>query len=245
MTFDDSDEKFAVMRRGVTAVLEDDNSGHDMGHIDRVIALAERFCDELDQDVDAEVVRYAALLHEVDDYKIVGKEKSGEYANMSKIMSDAGLNLEVQDRVREIVSTMGYSKSLRGIRPKSIEGWVVSDADMCEAIGASGTLRAFQYAISDKGSGVIFDKNIWPEVDISAETYNSSGTTHSTDSFVNHHFEKLLKLKGMMLTEPGKREAGRRHVTMREFLQAFFVEQNAPEWEKFLEIFEKERNSAT
>ena len=55
--------------------------------------------------------------------------------------------------------------------------------------------------------------------------------------FINHFFEKLLKLKGLMLTEPGRIEAGNRHQIMVDFLRAYFHEKNAPEWSDFLEEY--------
>ena len=55
--------------------------------------------------------------------------------------------------------------------------------------------------------------------------------------FINHFFEKLLKLKGLMLTEPGRIEAENRHQIMVDFLRAYFREKNAPEWSEFLEEY--------
>ena len=55
--------------------------------------------------------------------------------------------------------------------------------------------------------------------------------------FINHFFEKLLKLKGLMLTEPGRIEAENRHQIMVDFLRAYFHEKNAPEWSDFLEEY--------
>lgn len=93
------------------------------------------------------------------------------------------------------------------------------------------------YAVSDKGSGVIFRKDVWPLVDITAEQYSGHGTTHDTDSFVNHFFEKLLKLRGMMMTEPGRQEATLRDEQMVGFLRALFREEGVPEWTDFLEQY--------
>jgi len=65
----------------------------------------------------------------------------------------------------------------------------------------------------------------------------SSIGTRATGSFVSQHFEGLLKLPGMMMTEPGKREAAEREEIMVQFLRGYFKEQNAPEWDKFLERY--------
>lgn len=230
-------EAMSQVRGMVAEILGDDDSGHDMGHIDRVYAIGTRLAGNLSEPVDTETVSLGLLLHDVDDYKIVGREQAAELTNATEIMRSVGVDPETQVTVRGIIATMGYSKALRGVRPATLEGQIVSDADMCDAIGASGVVRALMYAVSDKGSGVVFDREVWPIVDITAEQYNGNGTSHTTDSFVNHFFEKLLKLKNMMLTEPGRQEAKVRHQYMVDFLHTYFKDENAPEWSAFLDDY--------
>lgn len=223
------------VREQVTLILNEEESGHGMDHIERVYNLAINFAKE--EQADINLVSLASLLHDVDDYKIVGKANAEKFINATKIMDSVNISKEKQEKVIEIIKNMGYSKSLKGIRPKTIEGMCVSDADMCDAIGASGIVRAIVYAVSSKGNGVIFDKSIYPNVNITAEEYNAKGTTYDTDGAINHCFEKLLKLKGLMMTNAGKKEAISRHKFIIEFLREFFKEENAPEWLEFLEEY--------
>ena len=51
--------------------------------------------------------------------------------------------------------------------------------------------------------------------------------------------EKLLKLKGMMMTEAGKKEAKHRHEIMVSFLYHYFEEENVPEWREYLDNYLK------
>lgn len=95
-------------------------------------------CCEVPGLVDLTVVSLAAQLHDVDDYKLVGKEQSERQANATEIMNSVGIDEVTQSKVRDIIANMGYSKSLKGIRPTTIEGKLVSDADMCDALGAGG-----------------------------------------------------------------------------------------------------------
>ncbi len=222
-------------------ILGRDDSGHGFDHVSRVHDMAMRFTDELTESVDVGLVSLAAQLHDVDDYKLVGKEQSELQVNAVEIMTNAGIDDATQAAVKGIIANMGYSKALKGIRPLTIEGRLVSDADMCDAIGASGVIRALTYAMSSKGSGVIFNRNQWPKVDIIAEQYNASGTSHDNDSFINHFFEKLLKLKDMMMTEPGRREAIVRDEQMVDYLRSYFREEEAAEWSEFLERYIAER----
>jgi len=96
-------------------------------------------------------------------------------------------------------------------------------------------VRALFYACHHGGR--IFDPAIWPNVNLAAHEYNADGNTHDTDGFINHFFEKLLKLKDLMLTEPGRIEVENRQQIMVDFLHHYFREKNAPEWSEFLEEY--------
>lgn len=227
--------------RRVTEILGGDDSGHGTDHVKRVQTMALRFASEMSEPVNITVVSLAAQLHDVDDYKLVGREQAEKLTNTTEIMKTVGIDEATQQAVRDIVANMGYSKALKGIRPTSLEGKIVSDADMCDASGASGIIRALTYAVSSKGSGVVFDLHCKPDMYMTAEKYNVHGTTCANDSFVNHFFEKLFKLKGMMLTNPGRAEAQKRDELMADFLRQYFYEENVPEWSDLLEEYLKER----
>lgn len=230
------------VRISVAERLSDDDSGHDMSHIDRVYALTDRFSiQEGLSYVDTQIAGLAALLHDVDDYKLVGRDKALKLENVSQIMNELDIEGDVQVSVKGIIRTMGYSKFLNGIRPDTLPGMIVSDADMCDAIGSSGIVRCLTYAVSSKGSGVIFDPTVWPISNISAEQYNNSGSTHTTDSFVNHFFEELLNIKGLMMTEAGRIEAQNRDAVMVEFLRHFFEEQGEQRWITYLSEYLSKR----
>lgn len=234
--------KLDELRARVCEVLGEDESGHGLDHVDRVYKLAVAFADEISGDiVDKNILTLGAYLHDVDDYKLVGHEHAKKLTNTRHILDKLNVREDDSATVLGIVSTIGYSKALRGIRPTSIEGKLISDADMNDALGVSGILRAFQYAVSDKGSGVVFNPTVWPNIEMTAEQYNAEGTTHKGDSFVNHHYEKLLKLPEMMLTGPGKREALHRREVMSYLLREYYRENNVPEWIGFHDDFMSRR----
>ncbi|MBD5405721.1 hypothetical protein HDR59_04205 [bacterium] len=72
-------------------------------------------------------------------------------------------------------------------------------------------------------------QGFFPEINPSVEKYKESKVP-----VVNHCFEKSLKLKDLMFTEAGKKEAIKRHNIMVSFLQNFFEENRAYDWVKFL-----------
>ena len=219
----------------VRELLGSDTSGHADDHVERVALLAERFTSECSELVDLQEVLLTAWLHDVDDYKLVGKEQAEKLKNAKRIMAQAGVAGGLQKAVLENIAAIGYSKRLNGRQPQRLAGQLVSDADMCDAIGAVGIERALVYACHHGGR--IFDPKVWPNVDLAAHEYNVDGNTHDTDGFINHFFEKLLKLKGLMLTEPGRIEAKNRQQIMVDFLRHYFREKNAPEWSEFLEEY--------
>ena len=223
----------------VRQLLNGDKSGHGADHVERVYALAVKLAEK--ENVNKEVIALAALLHDVDDYKLFGDENAKNLTNAKKIMRQNGVDEKTSDQVCEIITHMGYSKCLQGIRPQTQEGKIVSDADMLEAMGAMGTVRCLAYALDKCHSGTdqIFDKNIWPEVNLSAEEYKKAN--RKSDNFINHFFEKMLKLKDLMMTDAGKQEAQIRHQFMLDFLYEFFRENDCPEWMEYLEAYEMKK----
>ena len=61
------------------------------------------------------------------------------------------------------------------------------------------------------------------------------------DSGVCHIFEKVLKLKNLMLTKSGKEEAESRYQFTVDFLYHLFEEENVPQWIEYLDNYLKEK----
>jgi uncharacterized protein len=220
------------IKRDTAALLSGEKTGHAYDHVARVYDLAMKLCRR--EEADEEIVALAALLHDCDDYKLFGQECADNLTNAKTIMGNAGIDGKTQAVVCDIIRSIGYSELLGGVRPQTIEGKIVSDADMLDAIGAMGILRCHAYALG-KFKNPIFDRNVWPELDPTAKEYKR--LSRESGNFINHFFEKLLKLKDLMLTEAGREEARSRHDVMVVFLRHFFEEQNAADWGKFLEGF--------
>mgnify|MGYP003300236780 CR=1 FL=1 len=219
------------VKEQVYELLKNDNSGHGIDHINRVLDLSLKFAKE--ENANEEVVSLIALLHDVDDYKLFGEENAKELTNARKFLKSANIDNEVQKEVLESISTIGYSKRLKGISPNTLEGKIVSDADMCDAVGVSGILRTHQYSL--KYNKPFFDKNIFPVDDMDGTKYKEK----TADSSVCHVFEKLLKLKNLMLTESGKKEIESRHNITIDILYHLFEEENALEWIDYLDKYLK------
>lgn len=212
----------------VAQLLASDNSGHGMEHVNRVLNLAMRFSET--ETCNKHLVALGALLHDVDDYKLFGEQNQANLTNTNIILNKIGADEVTRAAVLDIVANIGFSKRLKGKSPNTIEGKIVSDADMCDALGASGILRAFHYSISH--NQVFFDKNIWPMQVLDIHKY-----TNECAVGINHMFEKILKLKSLMLTTAGKAEADKRHNFVVDFLRQYFAEENANEWIAYLDNY--------
>lgn len=217
------------VKRQVSELLNKDNSGHGMEHINRVLNLSLKFAEK--ENANRFIVSLIALLHDVDDYKLFGMDNAENLTNAKRIMSECNIDENTQNQVCSALNNIGYSKRLKGHCPTTLECKIVSDADMCDALGANGILRVYTYNM--KNGKPFFNKDVFPIEDMTAEKY----TGKCADSSVCHIFEKILKLKDLMLTESGKEEAKSRHQIIVDFLYHLFDEENVPEWTKYLDNY--------
>lgn len=219
------------VKEKVNELLNKDNSGHGMEHINRVLDLSLKFAEkEAGNEI---IVSLIALLHDVDDYKLFGMDNAENLTNAKRIMRECNVDESTQEQVCFALNNIGYSKRLKGCIPTTLEGKIVSDADMCDALGANGIIRVYTYSM--KNGKPFFNKNIFPIEDMTAEKY----TSKCADSSVCHLFEKILKLKDLMLTKSGKEEAKNRHQIIVDFLYHLFDEEKVPEWTDYLKKYTK------
>lgn len=199
----------------VQAFFAGDASGHDWFHTERVVRLAKRLASA--EGADPEICRLAALLHDVDDYKLTGKA-FGSTENAERLMARHGIPEQQRAEVLAIIQKVSFKGADTEV-PESLEGKVVQDADRMDAIGAIGIGRTFAFG-GTRGQ-LMYDPKIKPEPGKSAEAYRKNSNTT-----INHFYEKLLLLKDMMNTETGRRLAEGRHRVMEDFLAEFYAEWN-------------------
>ncbi|MFA6076051.1 MAG: HD domain-containing protein [Negativicutes bacterium] len=192
---------------------KNDYSGHDYYHSVRVYKLATTICKT--ENANLEIVQLAALLHDVDDYKLFGG-RMGDFSNAESFLKHSNISKTKINIMCEIISTISFKGT--GIQiPKSQEGKIVQDADRLDAMGAIGIARVFAYGGNNNRVLHIPDKK--PMDDMNAEQYsNCKGTS------INHFYEKLLKLRDLMNTKAAKELAESRHRCMEMFLEEFSEE---------------------
>ena len=164
-----------------------DCGGHDADHTLRVyrnamvIGDTEPLCDRF-------VVALAALLHDADDHKLFQTENN---ANARSFLVKHPISQEKIEYICQLINGISFSKN-RGIRPQTLEGKIVQDADRLDAIGAIGIARTFAFGGERK---------------------------RPLSDSVQHFYDKLLLLKDEMNTLEGKRMAESRHILMQAFLE--------------------------
>ncbi len=201
-----------------------DCSGHDFAHVERVLKNAERILAD-EAEVDGTVVRLAAILHDVDDYKL---GTDGQRAQ--RFFKENNVSAELAQKVFNVIGEISFSKSGSSPHFETIEQKIVSDADKLDAMGAVGVCRTVMYSAAT--GRALFNAAEFPNENLTPEEYKNKN--RAGKHAINHFFEKLLKLKGAMQTVAGKQEAERRHEFMLLFLNEFFEEVEEPYWLEYL-----------
>lgn len=196
---------------------ENEGTGHDWYHIDRVRKIALKINSK--EGGNRDIVELAALLHDISDHKFNGGDfqKGGEVSR--QILMDCHVDEKTIQAVVDIVNNVSFKGSGVENNIKSIEGKIVQDADRIDAVGAIGIARTFAY-----GGAVgqpIYDPKIAPKTSQTKEEY-VSGRTHT----INHFYEKLLLLADRMHTKNGRIIALERTAYMQDFLDQFYSEWN-------------------
>lgn len=199
----------------VKEYLSDVESGHNWWHIYRVRNMA-MYIYSIESKGDPFIIEIVSLLHDINDYKI---KTVREAYDVRDFLDCLRLDDNQKDRITYIIEHISFRASFGSDYEHVDELDIVQDADRLDAIGAIGIARAFNYGGS---MGLeLFDPLKGPRNYKNSEEY-----TASDSSTINHFYEKLLKLKGMMNTETGKKLAEERHMYIESFLEQFFREWN-------------------
>ena len=197
----------------IKEVFQNDFSGHDFFHSMRVYRTAMKITQA--EHADMEVVALAALLHDVDDWKL-SPATAEKKENAARFMRGQNVPEAEILQVCQIIDEVSF-KGTDSVRPSTPEGKCVQDADRLDALGAIGIARTFAYGGSHHRA--IYDPELPPRTAMNQAQYYSSKSTS-----LNHFYEKLFLLEGMMNTETGKAIARKRTQYMQQFVDEFLNE---------------------
>ena len=176
---------------------------------------------------DLEIVRAAALLHDVDgSQQPVPRENEGSaVSDQRKMHQHSAANF-----ARQILQSESWPEAriqavehcIRAHRfrdereqPQTIEAQVLFDADKLDAIGAIGAVRAIGYAVLAEQP-----LHAEPSQHFLETGQKEPGEPHTP---YHEHIFKLSKLKERMFTNSGRALAEKRH----NFLESFFEQWQA------------------
>lgn len=193
--------------------LNDDQTGHAMDHVMRVVNLATRLAEA--EQVDATIPVMAAYLHDTIDPKLVADQDQAA-AQLRTFLQTNQITSSDIDAVMDIITQMSFAKTLNGERPSlSKAGQIVQDADWLDAIGAIGIVRAIYYGARHQEK--IYDSSIPPREYLDEQSYRNL----ADETIINHFYEKLLKIKDMLNTPAARQIAADRQIVMLNFLDDF------------------------
>ncbi|MGB9728706.1 MAG: HD domain-containing protein [Thermoprotei archaeon] len=188
-------------------------SHHDKFHVERVYNLALRIAKEEDSNVDLEVIKAAALLHDIarameDEGKI--DDHAIESAKIAKkILQEVGFP---ETKIEKVVYCIMMHRFRNDLKPESLEAQILQDADRLDMLGAIGIARVFSRG--GWSNIPIYDPAVLPK-----KKYDGKSLTS-----VNHIYEKILKIKDTINTKTGKKIAEERHKFVEEFLERLLKE---------------------
>jgi uncharacterized protein len=196
------------------------DAGHDWWHVYRVWKLSQKLA--LTENCNPLIVELGALLHDICDAKFNGGDESEALSVASEFLLQLNVDTHTIHAVLYIIDNISFRKQLNKVVELTPELAVVMDADRLDAMGAIGIARAFSFG--GFKNRPMFDPDKRLEQIPDYETYTrKEGTT------IDHFYQKLLHLQGLMNTKTGKQMAGQRHRFMEAYLQQFY-----DEWEGVL-----------
>lgn len=192
-----------------------ENSGsHDFSHTQRVFNNSLKLGET--EDVDIDVIKTAALLHDIARDKQARGEvechaESG--AEMAKEILKEKQFLE--DKLNNVVHCIKVHRYSKGLKPETKEAEILQDADRLDALGAVCIGRIFEYG----------GKNNRPAYKHDSEIKKYSHNYESETSF-NHFHEKILNITpDSFNTQKARQIAEDRYNFVKEFVNRFEKEQ--------------------
>jgi len=187
---------------------------HDFDHVLRVLALAERIGRA--EEADLEIVRAAALLHDV------GREQAEagglDHAAFAAQRAREILSGQPDAKVEAVAHAIAAHRFRTGPEPATLEARVLFDADKLDAIGAVGVARVFAY-------GGAHGQRLWAAVEtVDVDRWTAMGDDPQDHTPVHEFVVKLSRIKERLFTPTGRSIAEKRHATMVAFFRQLDAE---------------------
>ncbi|MER6008545.1 hypothetical protein ABT120_59150 [Nonomuraea angiospora] len=190
------------------------DSAHDIGHVDRVAALAGEIAVRTGADpCIAQVAAYVHDYHRVEEARQNRRPIRPEdaCAAVLDVLEGCGVPQHWHPPILRAVELTGrYRFAEEELDDGCAIAAAVHDADNLDAMGAIGIGRAFAY-------GGLLGEPLWDPASALKEVYEEG----ETSSVLAHLYEKLIRLEQDMLTEPARRMAADRALLLHRFAAGF------------------------
>jgi uncharacterized protein len=182
------------------------DAAHGDDHIKRVVKNAKKLA--VIEQADLDIVIPAAWLHDC----VAVPKSSPQRSQASKMCADKATDLLAQweyqsDLIPAIAHAIHAHSFSARVEPKTVEAKVLQDADRLDAIGAIGLSRCLML-------GGEMKKPLINAADPFCENREPDDSIYVLD----HLYNKLFKLEGMMQTAAGLAEAKHRSAILRRFV---------------------------
>lgn len=192
---------------------------HGFDHILRVYRMVEKIGRE--EGADLEILRAAALLHDVQGGRTSGGEEgrsnhhheSSEFAR--QILDQEGWSPERISAVQHCIQAHRFRDETE--TPQTLEAKILFDADKLDVIGAVGIARTIAY-------DVVVSQPIYIEPSAS---FLQSGVKEPGEAHSSYHeyLFKLIKIKDRLYTEAARAIAAERHMFLTEYFERLAAEE--------------------
>ncbi len=178
------------------------DAAHDFDHVLRVTRLAERIAGA--EGADVQVVRVAALLHDVPVSDTRSAHHLGAAAYARELLTSRGLGTEQVENIVHAIEAHRFRD--QSIQPKTLEAMCLYDADKLDSLGAIGIARCFAYAGAN-------DSRLWiePWTAVSDREEKPEGSDYTP---VHEFVYKLQHLLSTLYTESARQIGRERHAFM-------------------------------
>ena len=212
------EQQIAAVKRYTVEKLGEDSTGHGMDHINRVVKMAKKIAQG--EGVDPFVPVAAAYLHDTIDEKLVANVDEAKEELWTYLEKNGFDDADIVT-IMDVIANISFAHTLdeQPIHLTKV-GEIIRDADWLDAIGAIGVIRAIYYGGAHHEK--IYDPLVKPRENISHEEYRNL----DDETIINHFYEKILKLAGMLQTPTAQRIAVHRQQFLKNFLDEFHHEWN-------------------
>lgn len=196
---------------------------HGFDHVQRVYRTAEWLAAAVDANL--EIVRAAALLHDVEGAApgAGGGRASHELASAEFARRQLEREGWLDERIEAVLHCIRAHRYRGKERPQSLEAEVLFDADKLDVVGAYGVARTIAYALQ-AGQPLYAP----PSRRFQEQGEKQEDEPHSA---FHEYLFKLRRVQERLHTEPARRLAARRQHVLHDFFQQLAAEAEGADFE--------------